>query len=332
MNRLATLLALVFLLLFQAACATTVSQASSSEGETPVPASSAEIPTLAPETPTPVPSQLPLILSVTSTATARPTPTITSTPTLEPDAWKFMPIVPLIVSDKTRQIYAAGQLRNNDPHAFSILGDCLSLPINLFGNYGKSPTRYNLGEYTFLQEVIDWFQPSFNRQSVTLHDGFNTAAVLSPLRADPDQCEPNETPLVCEYRIHRPSYALISLGTDDNKTPPDVYEQRMRKIVEYTISQGVVPILATKADNREGDYAFNAILARLAYEYNIPLWNFWAAVQPLKNHGLTGDDGHLAWADPNHLEYPFSMEVAIPVRNVTALETLDAVWRAVSAP
>jgi hypothetical protein len=324
MKRLSILSVTGLSLMLLTACAGRVSLASSPEVEF-------SVPTAVPETMTPAPSETPLVLSATFTPATPLTPTVTSTPTLAPDAWQFMPIVPM-VGDTARHIYAAGQLLGNDPHAFSILGDCLSLPINLFGNYGKDPSHYDLGEYTFLQPVIDWFKPSFNRVSLTLHDGFNTAAILSPLRADPDFCQPNETPLVCEYRIHRPSYALISLGTDDNKTPPDVYEQRMRQIVEYTISQGIIPILATKADNREGNNAFNEIVAHLAYEYDVPLWNFWAAVQPLKNHGLTGDDGHLSWADPNNLEYTYSMEVAIPVRNVTALETLGAVWRRVTTP
>ena len=253
------------------------------------------------------------------------TPTPTRTPTLAPDAWETMPIVPS-VSQTAKRIYAEGQQLGNDPHAFSILGDCLSLPINLFGRYGQ-PGKYNLGDYAYLQPVIDWFLDSFNRQSVTLGDGFNTAAVLSPLRADPERCKKSETPLVCEYRIHQPAYALISLGTDDWTVEPDIYEERMRQIVEYTIELGIVPILSTKADNREGDYAFNKIVARLAYEYDVPLWNFWLAVQPLPKHGVANDQGHLTWADPNHLEYTYSMQVAVPVRNVTALKTMTAVWK-----
>jgi hypothetical protein len=256
------------------------------------------------------------------------TPAPTRTPTLAPDAWAAMPVVPA-VSETARRIYAAGQALGNDPRAFSILGDCLSLPINLFGNYGK-PGKYNLGDYAYLQPVIDRFLDSFNRRSVTLGDGFNTAAVLSPLRADPKQCAKNETPLVCEYRLHRPGYALISLGTDDWTVKPETYESRMREIVEYTIAQGIVPILSTKADNREGNNAFNKIVVRLAYEYDVPLWNFWLAVQPLAKHGVLNDQGHLTWADPNHLEYTYSMQVAVPVRNVTALQTLTAVWKGVT--
>jgi hypothetical protein len=240
-----------------------------------------------------------------------------------------MPVIP-VVSETTRRIYADGQALGNDPRAFSVLGDCLSLSHTLFGRYGQ-PGKYNLGDYAYLQPVIDYFLESFQRQSITLGDGFNTAAELSPLRADPKQCEKGENPLECEYRVHNPSYAIISLGTDDWTIKPDVYEERMRQIVEYTIAQGIVPILVTKADNREGNHAFNKILALLAYEYDIPLWNFWLAVQPLPRHGLTDGNGHLTWADPNHLEYTYSMQVAVPVRNVTALQTLDAVWHGVIA-
>jgi hypothetical protein len=62
------------------------------------------------------------------------------------------------------------------------------------------------------------------------------------------------------------------------------------------------------------------------------MWNFWAAAQPLPSHGLTDDRGHLTWSDPNRLDFTYSMQVAIPVRNLTALQSLDAVWRAVTTP
>lgn len=239
----------------------------------------------------------------------------------------------------------------NDPHALSIVGDCLSLATtnspNLFVSYNK-PGHYNLGDYTSLQPVIDWFFESFGRQSVSLGDGFNTAAVLSPLRADPKQCLAGETPLECEYRVFNPSFSLISLGTDDWKTPPDVFENRMRQIVEYTISKGIVPILVTKADNHEGNNSINPIITRLAYEYDVPLWNFWLAAKPLpyvfpddeittvcwplSDKLVKGNQSHLCWADPDHFEYTNAMQVAIPVRNLTALQTLLAVWQGVTTP
>jgi len=269
-------------------------------------------------------------LSSPSVLSATVTFTPSATPTLAPDAWQSMPVIPA-VSATARRIYQAGLLLGNDPHGFSILGDCISLPNSLFIDYGKSPDHYNLGQFTYLQPVIDWFQPSFNRQSISLGNGFTSAAELSPLLADPKQCKPDENPMACEYRIHHPSYALIAVGTDDYKSTPDAYEKRMRQIVEYTISKGIIPILRTKADNREGNNGLNQALARLAYEYDIPLWNFWAAVQPLP-YGLADNDGHLHWADPRHFEYANAMKVAVPVYNLTALEALDAVWQGVTAP
>jgi len=54
---------------------------------------------------------------------------------------------------------------------------------------------------------------------------------------------------------------------------PANYERYVRQILEGLIDEGVLPILATKADNLEGDHRINEILARLAHEYQIPLWN-----------------------------------------------------------
>jgi hypothetical protein len=118
------------------------------------------------------------------------------------------------------------------------------------------------------------------------------------------------------------------LGTNDIFHPDD-FEPQMRKIIEDSIENGVIPILSTKADNEEGDHSINTTIARLANEYDIPLWNFWLAVQPLPNHGLQEDRVHLTWGR-NFFNDPVAMEKAWPVRNLTALQMLDAVWLAVS--
>jgi hypothetical protein len=89
-----------------------------------------------------------------------------------------------------------------------------------------------------------------------------------------------------------------------------------------------VPVLATKADNLEGDFAINASIARLAYQFEIPLWNFWLAVQPLPDHGLQADDEHLTYAE-NDFGNPETLKYAWPVRNLTALQALKAVWEGV---
>ncbi|MBK7454698.1 MAG: hypothetical protein IPJ46_13575 [Anaerolineales bacterium] len=52
------------------------------------------------------------------------------------------------------------------------------------------------------------------------------------------------------------------------------------------IDAGAVPILATKADNRELDNRINRDMALLATEFDLPLWNFWAALSGLPDRGL----------------------------------------------
>jgi hypothetical protein len=103
----------------------------------------------------------------------------------------------------------------------------------------------------------------------------------------------------------------------------------MRAIIEFTIDQGIVPILATKADDLEGNNRINATIAELANEYDIPLWNFWRAVQDLPNGGLQSDNAHLTFGT-NHFDNVTSLQTAWPVRNLTALQALDAVWRGVT--
>lgn len=259
------------------------------------------------------------------------TPTTAPRPTLAADEWKTLPIVPAI-SDTARAIYQRGLEMGNNPNAFSKVGDCQTSTDFFLVDFDY-PDRYGLGEeYADLQATIDYYQGSFSRQSLAVKDGFNVAAVLSPLRADPKKCEKGESPLACEYRTHKPSVAMISMETNFNQRSADDYGKYLRQIVEYTISQGIVPVLANKADNTEGDYGINAEIAKIANEYDIPMWNFWAAAYPLPNHGFDiglNDGFHLSFSR-NFFDQPKNMLSAWPWRNLTALQALEAVREGVS--
>ena len=163
---------------------------------------------------------------------------------------------------------------------------------------------------------------------------FNAAAILSPLRADQKQCNPDENPIACEFRLHNPSIAIISLE-EWWAGHPENYEKYLRQIIEYSITQGVLPILSTKADNLEGNHLINQSIARLALEYSLPLWNFWLSVQPLDNHGLIAVDSsgasdmfHLTHSDRYYFfDDPNAKQSGWSVRNLTALQALDAIRR-----
>ncbi len=253
-------------------------------------------------------------------------PSTASSPLAEGD-WQDLPIIPEL-SEKALEIYQNGISMGNDPHSFSKVGDCQNVP-SMFLSIYDYPGFFTLGEeYEYLVPTIEWFQGSFKHESEAVRRGFNAASVVSPVWADPEVCEIGEDPLHCELRIHNPSLAIVSLETWWAGNP-DNYEKYVRQILESLIEEGVLPILATKADNLEGDHHINEILAKLASEYEIPMWNFWRALQPLPNHGLMEDEFHLTFA-PNQFDDPLVMEAAWPWRNLTALQVLHAVREGVA--
>ena len=272
--------------------------------------------------PTPTPDEVRVSQTLEPTA-------LSPRATFDPNTWQDFPVIP-VVSEGAREIYRRGLSLGNNPHTFAKVGDCQNVPsmfLSIFDHEGF----YSLGEdQAHLEELIEWFEGSYSRESEAVRRGFNAASVVSPLWANPVSCEAGETPLDCELRLHQPSIALVSLETWW-EGDPDNYEKYVRDILETLIENGTLPILATKADNLEGDHRINIILARLAYEYDIPLWNFWRAIQSLPNHGLMEDGFHLTFAE-NHFDDPEAMLAAWPWRNLTALQSLAAVWQGVSAP
>ncbi|MBN2556392.1 MAG: hypothetical protein JXA97_10680 [Anaerolineales bacterium] len=236
--------------------------------------------------------------------------------------WRSLPVVPEL-SSTALAIYARGQELGYRANAFSKIGD---------GEIATTwflPLTCNLGRHEELAAVYAYFSGSFARASAAAQAGFNTDRILDPAFADATVCESGESPLACEVRIHRPAFALISLGTNQ-VWQPDAFEEGLERIIIALIDAGVVPVLSTKGDNLEGDGSINAIIADLAGTYDLPLWNFWAGIQGLPGDGLQPDGEHLTWA---HCDFgdAGAMLYAWPVRNLTALQVLQALMQAVPA-
>lgn len=325
MHRLITL----FLLLLLAGCALPPSPSVTppQPSATLAPALSATVlPSPAPTaTPSPLPAPTGTPLPATP-PTATPFPPPEQVPTLavemEPDAWQSLPVIPQL-TPRQIEILRAGIQMGRDPRAFAKLGDCESRTSWFLGDFDHEPERYDLGPYAAdLAPVVAYYQGSFDRLSLAARPGFTAASLLSRLWSSPP-CEKDEVPLACELRESNPLSAFILLGTNDGSNPV-TFEGHMRKIITYTLSQGVLPILGTKADNVEGDHAINRSIARLAAEYDIPLWNYWAAVQSLPDQGLQPDGAHLTFA-ANFFNDEWTMQHAWPVRNLNALQVLRVV-------
>lgn len=233
------------------------------------------------------------------------------------------------VSARAREIYQQGLALGNDPRAFSKIGDCMSVNPYFLTAF-DTPGEYRLGaDYGFLQETIDHFRGSFSRESQAAHIGFNAQSVFDPVWANPTQCAKGETPIECEFRLHRPSVVLISLGTNGEWLSNDEYETALRRILDFAIGRGVLPILSTKADDLEGGGRFNAIVIRLAADYQLPLWNFRAAVEGLPRRGISTQSAYqLRWGRA-FFDTPSTTWTGWQWRNLTALQSLDVVWKAV---
>ncbi len=247
---------------------------------------------------------------------ASPTQSVVETPTAETSSQSAMPAAPTSgpsslpyhvtltgVGYNTREIFLRGQQLGNNPHAFSKVGDSETADGHFMEPYDLG--TYHLGDYAYLGEVVQYFQGSFARQSMAAYPAFSIHQVLDPEWADAEFCEPGETPLACEYRIHRPSFALILVRTWN----VDLYYSDLERIIQYSIDQGVVPILSTCPHQTPPPWAsediLNPIIRDLAARYQIPLWDIWATSETLPDRGVCDVCGdHLTMPPPGE---PYSM-------------------------
>lgn len=285
------------------------------------------------------------LIPVTGATLNLPTPlppTIPPAPAAVPTSPDGIPIVTGITTH-ARQIYLAGQAQGNLPHVVAKIGDSITFSPSYLRQLGSD---YSLGEYAYLQPVVDFFagptgrdENSFAAASVSAVPGWTTVDVLSPGGAPNPPCPPEEAPILCEYRTARPSVALIMLGTVDSegKITLTEYRANLQRIIQITIDQGIVPVLSTippmqiepARDARASQ--INQIIIETARSYDIPLWNYYAAMTGLPNQGLSDDGGHPSEApdgkhvyfDAAHLQYGYTM------RNLTALQVLYELWQQV---
>jgi hypothetical protein len=291
-------------------------------------------------------SALPIVWDGTPVSPqATPLPPAQAAPAAAPDA-ASLPNYDVIsgISGHARDLYLKGQSLGNRPNVFSKVGD--SITVSPYFLYPFGSGAYNLRGYGKLQPVVNYFAQadardgnnSFLNPSLAAYNGITTGGILDPNNAWGQVCQSGETPLECEYRIVKPSVALIMLGTNDvASTALDTYRSNLGRIVQITVDRGIIPVLSllpTRQGYENSIPAFNQVIADTAAANDIPLWNFGGAIYALDNNGLSdgihpsappgnGPDDFAAAADftGDNLGYGYT------VRNLTALQVLDAVWR-----
>jgi hypothetical protein len=237
------------------------------------------------------------------------------------------------VSNRTRQIYQTGLSKGNNPRVFAKVGDSITNNQPFMNGYGTQ--EYDLGGYGYLQASIDFFDNgSFVRDSLAAESGFNAAAVLDAIWAPSGTCFANESPLACEYRIMKPSIAVIMYGSVDVQLyGADAFQGYLNQIVQSTISRGIIPVLMTFPNG--ADYypsqaeQFNSVIRGIASAEQIPLIEFRNPALNLPDRGVGGDKFHLSM---NGTSYYIALTgdhnlYGLTLRNLLTLQALDDLRR-----
>jgi Bacterial SH3 domain len=255
------------------------------------------------------------------------------------------PELAIRVGGQAAAIFARGQALGNRANVFSVIGDSLSTVQPFLRNFASSD-GYALGPHAQLQAAIDFFSApprdgvpnSYAHRSLAATIAFNAAAALDPswtVWTDKQGlCQPNETPLACEFRVTRPSVALILLGPEDMQIYDSAtFRTHMDRIVDIAIASGVIPVLSTFPTNpadpkfRQAP-EFNAVIRQIVAARDLPMVELreWAMTLPAQ--GVKPDGFHLSDEGP---AYAFDRNPALmsgcAMRNLFTLQMLDALRR-----
>jgi LysM repeat protein len=225
-----------------------------------------------------------------------------------------------------RETYARGQELGRNPRAFTTAGDSTTEIPFFLGRFDEGP--YDLGEYGYLQPVVDFYQGSFNHDSVSVRVGLHSWTLFDPTWADKARCLANEGPLQCEIRLHNPAVLLIRLGSNDYGVP-ELFNESIRQTVEYALDQGVIPVIGTKGDRGEGNDSNNEILRQIAADYDLLLWDYDVVAGTLPGRGLDRDNVHMTTFYEHDYTLPEAFTRGHAMHNLTALMVLDTIWKEV---
>ncbi len=237
------------------------------------------------------------------------------------------PIIPRI-DELMVEIYDLGQTLGNHADIATKVGDSLIVAPQILNLIAR--TDNVLGPYDTLAPTIQYYGAGMTPYSLANSVGMSTFTVLDPMWAPAGTCQPNESPLACEYRVRKPAVAFILFGPNDLRAVDAAqYGANMRRIVDETLAAGIIPVLSTFSLYQEDQYfwsgiEFNRELKRIADEKYVPLINLWSAARVLPDYGLDVDHVHMRLTGFDNLRLDDGQEAfsAAALYNVLALTTL----------
>jgi hypothetical protein len=239
------------------------------------------------------------------------------------------------VLDTARAILTAGQTLGRRTDVFLKVGDSNTDAgpavevgyLRPLGSNDYDPTTTGLAGYgqplldtlAAFRSPVDGTSNSFTRYDHTAQPGFQVTSVL-PLLAG-------------EVSATDAGVALVMLGTNDLAagTSPDQFRANLTRLVSTLANDGVVPVLSTIPDSTINGGAraalvrtFNQVIADVAADNHVPLWNLFGQLESLPGAGISPDGVHLN-ASPLGAGDLTAVSLAYGqnVHNLGALQVLD---------
>ena len=255
-------------------------------------------------------------------------------------AYPVVPEIPQEMAASLNLVYQGGLSLGNRPNAFSKVGDEAVASQNFLVPFATG--LYDLGNYGALQSVLDAYSATTVREGDTPANSLTVESLAAGAQFSIDTlftaapggsaCDAlgGGTNLACEFQLTRPSIALISFSAPNVVfMPAEQFRSELQTLVrEAQSTYGVIPVLATIPAG--GGYTteqlaeYNRAIVEVAQASGVPLWNLWRAMQ---ERGI-GDPTGVAPEGPANLT-DAALSYGVNVRNLTALQTLQAVRQAV---
>lgn len=245
-----------------------------------------------------------------------------------------LPIVPAsdpAVMDSVRAIAARGQFAGRSTTSLLVAGDSNSTAGGIvftgflagYGYPGYNPAGLAAVRPDLVNTVNEFRAGgSFVRPTASAKAGFITGDVVRVLPAD--------------IATSNAGVAVVMIGTNDlfwNQV--EAYRLQFRSVVRTLVDAGIVPLLSTippctmNGGVLMGRVAeFNQVIADVADEFKVPLWNLWRGLAVLPGGGLDPDGVHLV-KDGDGTSISGASQ---NIRNLEALDVLAWFRRVVTAP
>jgi hypothetical protein len=249
-----------------------------------------------------------------------------------PSSYALTPVVPEIDASEAARLESVLQagLRQGDRlNVFARAGDSITISNEFLTPLATPSAGTDLAGDGSLDGTLDFFrsgqvgaQNSFSRTSTAAGAGWTSAEVLAALPG--------------ELAATRAAFVLVMAGTNDTVlgVTPEQFRQNLTRIVQAALDRGVVPVLSTIPDIPFAAVleakvpAFNQVVEDVGEAMQVPVWNYWRAMQRLPGSGIGADRVHPSAAPDGGGDLTETgLLYGYNVRNLTALQTLDKLRR-----